>query len=208
MSNEQPWAPQNQPGPPPYGYPGGAGHPGPQPPMGPPHLPPLAEWWERWVARLIDGIVFMVANLIVSSILFSALVPIFAVSVYGVLAGAGLFLLYLVNWVVSGFLYGAYDHLMHARSGQTLGKMAMKIRVATVDGRPLSQQVLLRRSAAYPGVFVLIGLLAGLSWSAATLGVLLAIGLSLADGIPIITDQRLHQALHDRFAGTVVIKAQ
>ena len=47
--------------------------------------------------------------------------------------------------------------------------MAMNIRVATVDGRPLSQQVLLRRSAAYPGVFVPIG--------------------------------------HDRFAGTVVIKA-
>jgi hypothetical protein len=53
----------------------------------------------------------------------------------------------------------------------------------------------------------LVGLLAGLSWSAATLGMLLAVGLSIADGVPILTDQRLRQALHDRFAGTIVIKA-
>jgi uncharacterized RDD family membrane protein YckC len=163
--------------------------------------------FDEIVARLIDGIVFMVANLFVSSILLAALGPLFVYSpTYGAL-GAGFFLLTMANWVVSGLLYGAYDYFLHARSGQTLGKMAMKIRVATVDGRPMSQQALLRRSAAYPGVFVLIGLLAGLSWSAATLGTLIAAGLSLADGIPVITDQRLHQALHDRFAGTVVIKA-
>jgi uncharacterized RDD family membrane protein YckC len=39
------------------------------------------------------------------------------------------------------------------------------------------------------------------------LGMLLAVGLSVADVVPVITDQRLRQALHDRFAGTVVIKA-
>jgi uncharacterized RDD family membrane protein YckC len=131
--------------------------------MGPP-VPLLAEWWERFVARLIDGVVFGVASMIVSLILFILFVTLFAFSAY-------------------------------------------RIRVATIDGRPLSQQVLLRRSAAYPGVFALIGVLAGLSWSAGALGTLLAVGLSLADGIPVITDQRLHQALHDRFAGTVVIKA-
>jgi uncharacterized RDD family membrane protein YckC len=203
MSNEQPWSPQNHPGPPPYGYPGGPGYSGPQPPMG----PPLAEWWERLLARIIDGVVFAAANMILSSILFAVFVPLFAVSVYGGLAGSGLFLLYLVNWVVAGLLYAGYDYFLHARSGQTLGKMALKIRVATVDGRPVPQQVLLRRAAAYPGAFALVGLLAGLSWWAAPLGMLLAVGLSIADGIPVITDQRLHQALHDRFAGTIVIKA-
>jgi len=75
MSNEQPWSPQNHPGPPPYGYPGGPGYSGPQPPMGPPPMPPLAEWWERFVARLIDGAVFMAANMTLSSILFAVFVP-------------------------------------------------------------------------------------------------------------------------------------
>jgi uncharacterized RDD family membrane protein YckC len=174
--------------------------------MGPP-VPLPAEWWERFAARFIDGVVFGVASMIVSSILFVLFVPLFAFSAYRGIAGPVFFLVYVVSWVVSGVLFAAYDYFLHARSGQTLGKMALRIRVATVDGRPLSQQVLLRRSAAYPGVFALIGVLAGLSWSAGALGTLLAVGLSLADGIPVITDQRLHQALHDRFAGTVVIKA-
>ena len=170
-------------------------------------MPLPAEWWERFVARLIDGVVFGIASMIVSSILFIVLVPVFAFSAYQGMAGPVLFLAYLASWVVSGVLFAAYDYFLHARTGQTLGKMALRIRVVTVDGRPLSQQVLLRRAAAYPGVFALIGVLAGLSWSAGALGTLLAVGLTLADGIPVITDQRLHQALHDRFAGTVVIKA-
>lgn len=171
----------------------------------PQHLPPLAEWWERWLARLIDGVLFAIASSVVSALIFAVAGPML------LLAGSGFFdglwLLYALSWVISGLGYAAYDYLMHARRGQTVGKLALGIRVATLDLRPVGQQALLRRAAAYPGVFALVGLAAGASWSAASLGMLLAVALSIADGVVIITDQRLRQSLHDRFAATIVVKA-
>lgn len=195
MSND-PRSPSAPPGPAPHGRPGVAGHPS----------TPLATWRERFTARLIDGTVFG-ASMIVSSILYLMFVPLVVISTDSVDVWPAISLVYLASWVVPGLLYGAYDYALHAGSGQTLGKMALRIRVVSLDGRPLSRQVLLRRSAAYPGVFVLIGVLAEVLWSAGALGTLLAVGLNLATGIPIIADQRLHRALHDRFAGTVVIRA-
>ncbi|WP_232666383.1 RDD family protein [Pseudonocardia sp. TRM90224] len=189
--------------PPPWPTPGQPGnhHPGfPQPGQ----VPPLAEWWERLVARIIDSAIFLVVNAIISAIVFAVFGLLFATAGFGFYSTFSL--VTLISWLLIGLVCGGYDFFMHARFGQTLGKMALNLRITTIDGRPLSQQTLLRRAALYPGSFAVVGLLAGFSWSAATLGILLVIGWSIADGVTVLTDERTRQALHDRFAGTVVVK--
>lgn len=174
-------------------------------------LPPLAEWWERWAARSIDSVLYAIASSIVSALLFAILGPLlgirFGIFSSGATSASGYFTLALIVWAASGAAYAWYDVEMHARTGQTLGKMLLKIRVAGLDGRPVPRAVLLRRACAYPGAFAVVGLLAGISWSATTLALLLAFVISIADGVAIVTDQPRRQALHDRFAGTVVTKA-
>lgn len=182
----------------------------PQPGPGHP-LPPLAEWWERWAARAVDSVLYAIGSSIISALLFAILGPVFGIRLglftTGAGSASGYFALAVVVWAVSGAAYAWYDVALHTRSGQTLGKMLLKIRVAGLDGRPVPRTVLLRRACAYPGAFAVVGLLAGISWGATTIALLLAFVLSIADGVPVVTDTARRQALHDRFAGTVVIKA-
>jgi uncharacterized RDD family membrane protein YckC len=145
-------------------------------------------------------VLFAIASSIASASIFAVVGPMLFFTGSGFLGS--LWLLSALIWI-----FAAYDYFMHARSGQTLGKLALRIRVTTLNLRPVAQQALLRRAAAYPGVFALVGLLSGASWSAGTLGMLIVFALSIADGVVIITDQRLHQPLHDRFAATIVVKA-
>ncbi|GII31218.1 RDD family protein [Planotetraspora mira] len=170
---------ESAPPPPPGGYPppgygpyGGAPQGAPIPPGAP---APLAEWWERWVARLIDSIMFAVVFYILSGILG------------------------LIGGLIAYLGYAAYDYMLHSKDGQTLGKKAMKIQLVGVGGAPLDSSALMKRSAIYPGVMVLSPLAFALS------GI---VGLFvLVLGILIIVDSPLHQGLHDKIAGTLVVKA-
>jgi uncharacterized RDD family membrane protein YckC len=55
-------------------------------------------------------------------------------------------------------------------------------------------------------VFVLVGLVAGLGLFAFSMGTWLLAAVTLLDGIFLLVDQVNRQSLHDRFAGTVVLK--
>jgi uncharacterized RDD family membrane protein YckC len=96
----------------------------------------LAEWWRRVVAALIDGAIIVVIALVILAIfggVFSA----------GFLGGdtagtvsliVGL-LLGVLAVVIAALLYAPL--VMARTNGQTLGKMAMRIRVIRTSGEPM-----------------------------------------------------------------------
>jgi uncharacterized RDD family membrane protein YckC len=91
----------------------------------------LATWGERFVAWLIDAIIVGVVMCIITGIiglvdLFSGVTSIFNIANW--LSTAG------INGVVIFF----YWMFMEASNGQSIGKMAMRIKVTRVDGAPIN----------------------------------------------------------------------
>ena len=130
-----------------------------------------AGFWVRAVAVLIDGVVLIVAQ----GILFGA-----GWVLWGGGLGAGVAVrgaTQLFSWLIGA----AYTIGFHWQWGQTLGKMALQIRVVSMDGGPLSFGQAVGR---YLGTFL----------SALILG----IGFVMAG---VRSDKR---ALHDLLAGTRV----
>ncbi|MET8786394.1 RDD family protein [Streptomyces sp. NPDC004589] len=110
---------QGQPGIPPQGYPQQpGGYPGyPQQP-GYGAQPPYANWGQRFLGTLVDGLVFLVPYLLV---ILGRDTP--ALAVIGGLAI---------------FAVAIWQLIMEGRTGQTLGKKALGIRlVREIDGQPL-----------------------------------------------------------------------
>jgi uncharacterized RDD family membrane protein YckC len=173
----------------------------PPPALGPGGQP-LAQFGDRLLAYIIDvallTVVAMVVAVPVFLVVFANLVSrIETTDPYAepdpsvvmtefflplLLVEAGLFLLVLV-------LYYIYDVEMMYRSGQTLGKKIMKLRIV-----PLDPAATLTRGAAAKryGVQYLAGSLLPF--------------FSYVDGLWQLWDKPYQQALHDKAAGTIVIK--
>lgn len=192
-----------------------AGYTAPQAAYGPPpgYFPPqvpvspsghrLAEFSDRLLARLIDAAIVGGVGLVLIApiyiyLIFSLLRSIptettingkvvspqfdptaFFLQFFALIVGA------LVIGLVINYLYQVE---MAFRSGQTIGKRVMKIRVAPVDpARPLTRGMAAKRFVAEYGC----NLVPGLSW---------------VDGLWQLWDQPWRQCLHDKFAQTLVIK--
>ncbi|MFG3054999.1 RDD family protein [Kitasatospora sp. NPDC048239] len=162
-------SPYDQP-PPGYG-PTGYGTPGAGPVPG---MPPIGGWPNRILARLID-------YLLVQTVAILLILPFASL---GDRAGStGAF------WLACA-LYLVYEALMLSHDGQTLGKKAMKVRVAMlIDGNKPTQSAAWTRSA----VFVVPAVLccAILWW--------------LIDGVFGVFDKPYRQCIHDKAAKTVVV---
>ena len=133
--------------------------------------PRPAGFWVRFVAVLIDGVVLLLAQ----GVLFGA-----GWILWGGGLGAGV-AVRGVTHLFSSLIGAGYSIVFHWIWGQTLGKMALQIRVVSLDGGPLSFAQSIGR---YFGTFL----------SALILG----IGFVMAGVRP---DKR---ALHDLLAGTRV----
>ncbi|HEX8629257.1 MAG TPA: RDD family protein [Catenuloplanes sp.] len=163
---------------------------------------PLASPLDRLAAYLIDGAIFSVVALV----LFLPVLVVFAVAYLPELtavpaegplpvdAFSDLFvpflLLELGFLLVVMALYYIYYVEMMFRSGQTIGKKVLKIRVAPLDpaGR-LTRGMAARR--------YLVEIVAGT----------LVPGLIYLDGLWQFWDKPYQQCLHDKWARTVVVKA-
>jgi uncharacterized RDD family membrane protein YckC len=162
---------------------------------------PLADFGTRLLAHLIDGaivtavamLVFIPVIVIVTlSVMGDAFVPYDGVGpapdVFGefvvplLLIEAGLVLLLLAAY------YVYYVEMMH-RSGQTVGKKAMKVRVVPLD----PAATLTRRMAAKRYAVEFVG------------GTLVPF-FTILDGLWQIWDEPYQQTLHDKAAQTVVVK--
>ena len=130
-----------------------------------------AGFWIRFVAVLIDGVVLLVAQ----GILFGT---------GWMLLGGGMDASFLVKGVTrlfSSIIGAGYSVVFHWMWGQTLGKMALQIRVVSMDGGPLS-----------------FGQSVGRYFATFLSALILGIGFIMAG---VRSDKR---ALHDLLAGTRV----
>jgi uncharacterized RDD family membrane protein YckC len=99
-----------------------------------------AGFWIRWVARLIDYVVFLVIGL-----MFWALTMALA-SQDNPIAGVMFSVLFgLVQFAI----YIAYETLFLAAYGATPGKMAVRLKVVMHDGQPLTRGRAFGRAWAY-----------------------------------------------------------
>ncbi|MFF0368099.1 MULTISPECIES: RDD family protein [unclassified Micromonospora] len=201
--------PQGYAVPPQYAPPGYAPAPwyaGPPRPVTPPPAlspggQPLASFADRLLAALIDTAVFLVIGMVLAvpaMIIFMIVVmpDLFQVAPDGTLREPDFlndFLLPLL-WIelavfaislVIGYVY--YVEMMF-KSGQTFGKKSMKLRIVPLDpARTLDRRAAAKRYLVQQGA----GLIPGLSY---------------LDGLWQLWDKPWQQCLHDKVAGTVVVK--
>lgn len=170
---------------------------------------PLASFPERLGAFLID-------NLIVTGILMVPLIPTMFVVMFAVLPDAGndpyapydpyarppgpagaeflrLMLIMMLLWAffmaVHFLAFYLYSVEVTLRRGQTVGKRVLKIKIVPLaPGQPLTRRALTRRYLVQYVAGALIPLF------------------SYLDGLWQLWDKPYQQCLHDRFAGTVVVK--
>ncbi|MFD5106031.1 RDD family protein [Streptomyces cinereoruber] len=170
------------PPPPPYG----GGYGGTDPLAG---MPPLADSGRRILARLIDWVIVAVPLAIIG-IPFKVYDRVSSDDDFGDAVnsfnGGGQLVFQLITIVA----YVAYDTILTARNGQTLGKKLMKLRVAMLnDGStPPMSQSLLRAVVLWLPALICCACL----WPLLLL-------------ILILVDKPYKQGLHDKAAKTVVV---
>jgi uncharacterized RDD family membrane protein YckC len=142
----------------------------------------LAGRGARLAASIIDGVVLMVLLWLASLVT--------PWNVFSSRAAQGGFTVLLGIQLLAFLLFMAVNGVLLIRSGQTIGKKLMGMRIVRSDG-----------SAATPGR--LIGLRYGLWWLLASVPFIGGL-FSLVDALAIFRQSR--QCLHDSFAGTIVVK--
>jgi uncharacterized RDD family membrane protein YckC len=149
----------------------------------------------RFLARLIDGILLGVVNAIITLIL---VVGILGLSGGGAFDGMGMGGGYgygAVNGVIGAAITLAYFALMESRTGQTVGKMLLKLRTEGPDGRPPSLEMALRRNFWVAlGALSVVPVVGGLVGGLAELVIIIVIAVT-------ISQSPVRQGWHDRFAG-------
>ncbi|MBO1337741.1 RDD family protein [Streptomyces sp. VRA16 Mangrove soil] len=171
--------------PPPYGgdpYGGGAGFGGAADPLA--GMPPLADSGKRVLARILDMILI---GIIVGLLSWAFHIASFSTDTDDINAGkqAG-------SSLLTAVLYVGYDVLMTARTGQTLGKRLMKLRVANLnDGATPGMQANLIRALV---LWIPFSFCCACIWTA------------ISGGWSFF-DKPYKQGLHDKAAKTVVVSS-
>jgi len=171
--------PPPPPPPPPSSPPptGGLGPSGQLVPVGP---------WPRLGARIIDGLVLFIPNLLLAAILTDG------GGGFAGLAG-GDDIVYLLTTTLLGYAYAVW---LEASRGQTVGKMVVGIKVIGPDGGLPANDVAARRN-----VWLLLSLVP-------VLGGILSFIAAVAIGVTINGDP-FNRGTHDNFAGgSAVVRAR
>lgn len=139
---------------------------------------PKAGFWIRFVACMIDGLILSAVQFVIGLFLG------FAGGAAGDFDGGGAFFLMAITWLCSMAVSITYYVFFTGYNGQTPGKMAVRIQVVRTNGMPLGYGGAFLREI--PGKFLS--------------ALILCIGYLMA------AFDRDKQALHDRIAGTYVIR--
>ncbi|MFC7330557.1 RDD family protein [Marinactinospora rubrisoli] len=195
----------------PRGYGAGGPRPSPEPAASEEHPPEerergpgrLAEWWQRLVARIIDTVIVGIPYVIVLAVVLFAFANTaageYGTETYGAQPTGDLGLGARVLGAVIGFLIAiAYEALMLAAYGRTVGKMVMRLQVMPIIGpapRLPASTALLRALTWYLPAFLnwipVIGWLIGL--------------IPILNGLWPLWDKPNRQSFNDKLAGTVVV---
>ncbi|MEU9832526.1 RDD family protein, partial [Streptosporangium sp. NPDC048047] len=166
---------------------------------------PLAEWWQRLVARIVDGVILAIPTFIVTLVLTGILVtqPSFNMETGEYSLGSGVFLATFLIGLVGGLIYFVYEFLMLKATGQTVGKMVMGIRVVPVGGAPHSRGLPSNKAMSRAGVLYGPSMLRGIPVVGAIIGIF-----TLVNVLWQLWDKPLRQCLHDKAAATTVVKTK
>ncbi|GAA3757109.1 putative RDD family membrane protein YckC [Spinactinospora alkalitolerans] len=228
-----PQQPPQQPpqGPPPGahpGYPGqGAPPPGPQGGYGPPQGAPyggqpygghgapgggqrLAEWWQRLVARIVDGVIVGVPLGIINGVLgllffTAAMSPVEVDPSTGEVTGGvstwGTVAVTIVMFLLASAAALLYEGLCLSKWGATVGKRLLSLRVVPLDGarqEGLPSATAFLRAGAW-WVYLPLMFVPVVSW--------IVWLYPLLNGLWPLWDQPNRQSLNDKIAKTVVVQA-
>jgi len=190
-------APPQYGAPPAYGAPqyGGAQYGGPQygapqgfgmpPQYGPPQVPSM---WARLGARILDGLIFAIPFSILTFIVVGSSSNGF--SNFGTTFQSSFTGSRIALSVLSYLAFAVYQILMIARTGSTVGKKVVGVRVVSEDGRPATMRQSVIRWAVYSGPTII-----------PIFGTLYALVLALSP----FFDTPRRQGFHDKAAHTVVV---
>jgi uncharacterized RDD family membrane protein YckC len=156
------------------------------------------ELLDRFLARLIDGILLAVVDgIVISGIIVGAMMGEGGGFYYGDNYAAA-----AVSAVLSSALYLGYFGFMESSRGQSVGKMVMKLHVlGPQGGNPTLEQALRRNIWVAFGVLGVVPLIGGLVGGLASLVAVIMIVVGING------DTANRQGWHDRFAGgTRVVK--
>ena len=182
--------------PPPPPPPAGAASPAPPVPPAAAGVPRPGELLDRFLAKLIDGVILGVVFAIISAIVAGVIIT-------GYRTGSEVYFYYLIVGVLSALLYLGYFAYMESSRGQTVGKMVMKLRTFGPDGasNPTMEQAVRRNIWVATGIISIVPLV---GWWLGSLVSLAAVILIL---IGINGDPVRRQHWFDKFAGgTQVMK--
>jgi uncharacterized RDD family membrane protein YckC len=170
----------------------------PPPPPAPTGARP-GELLDRFLARLIDGILLGIVNgVVVGAIVVGAIMG--ESGNFFITTGTD-FAVSAVSAILSTALYLGYFAFMESSRGQTVGKMILKLRTVGPDGGNPTMEQALRRNIwaglSILGIVPILGFLGGLAQLVAV--IMIAVGIN--------KDTVNRQAWHDHFAGeTRVLK--
>ncbi len=160
-----------------------------------------ADLLNRFLARLIDFVLLAVVAAVINSVILSAIFATSGAGMLGVSSGTA-FGYAAVSSLVTAALYLGYFALMEARSGQTLGKMVVKLQTQGPNGGTPTMEQALRRNAFV--ALNLIGIVPIVGW---ILGPLVSLAAVIMIAVTISNNPATRQGWHDNFAGgTSVVK--
>lgn len=153
---------------------------------------------DRFLARLIDGILIGVVNAIIVAILVVGIIGLNGANSFGT---GGDYAAGLVGAIVGVIINLAYFAFMESSQGRTLGKMVMKLHVHGASGGNPTIEESLRRNwwLALP-LLAIVPVVGGLIGSLVELVIVILIA------VQINSDPERRPTVSDRFADTRVIK--
>jgi uncharacterized RDD family membrane protein YckC len=183
------------PPPPPTGYAAA-----PQPGGAPSQAGQPADLMSRFLARLIDYVILFVVNMIVVTVIVVGAIMGDSAGVGGL--GSTNFAAAAVSSVIAAVIYVGYFAFMESSRGQTIGKMAMKLKVqGPGGGNPTMAEAVKRNAWAGLGILGIVPVIGGV------VGGLLQLAAVIYIAVTINNNVATRQGWHDEFAGgTRVIK--
>jgi uncharacterized RDD family membrane protein YckC len=159
-----------------------------------------ADLLNRFLARLIDYVLLAIVNAIVVTVVVVGTIMGSSAGAYGI-GGSGNFAPRAISALLTAIIALAYFSLMEANTGQTLGKMALKLRTYGVGGgKPTLGEAIRRNAFTAFGIIGIIPVVGGWIGALASLVAVVMIAVT-------INNSPIREGWHDKFAGgTKVIK--
>jgi uncharacterized RDD family membrane protein YckC len=124
-------------------------------------------------------------------------------------AGSGGLIVAGIAQLVGVCISLAYFTMLHGSRGQSVGKMAGKLKVVRIDGQPMDMKTAFIRALGYQGLGLISAFLVMTAIVPLQLvGSLIVSVYGLANAIAALVDRSQQRAIHDRIAGTRVVMLQ